>query len=165
MTGVLTIAAALSYGELAGMMPRAGGQYVYLREAYSPLWGFLYGWTLFLVIQTGTIAAVAVAFGKFLGVFVPELGTNYVLFSAGEFKFSSGQFVAAALILLLTAVNCRGVTTGTFIQNVFTVAKTLALMLLIVVGLFLAADPEIVRTNWQDAWSGIQGTVRFHAVQ
>src|SRR5262249_35874793 len=160
-----TVMGALSYAELAAMMPRAGGQYVYLREAYGPLWGFLYGWTLFLVIQTGTIAAVGVAFAKFLGVLVPQLGTNYYLLSVvlpyfGEFKVSAGQFVAAATIILLTAVNCRGVTAGTLIQNVFTVAKTLALVLLIVVGLFIAADREVIRSNWQDVWSGIQHTSR-----
>src|SRR6266436_4955873 len=122
VTGALTIVAALSYGELAAMMPRAGGQYVYLREAYGPLWGFLYGWTSFLVIQIGTIAAVAVAFAKFLGVLVPELGTNYYLLSVGDFKVSAGQFVAAATIILLTVVNCQGVTGGKWVQNVFTVA-------------------------------------------
>src|SRR5262245_14333596 len=104
LAGLMTVIGALSYAELAAMMPHAGGQYVYLREAYSPLWGFLYGWTLFLVIQTGTIAAVAVAFAKFLGVFVPELGTNHMLFQAGDWKISAGQCVAAGLVVLLTAV-------------------------------------------------------------
>jgi len=165
VAGVMTIIGALSYAELAAMMPHAGGQYVYLREAYGPLFGFLYGWTLFLVIQTGTIAAVAVAFAKFLGVIVPALGTNAVLYSAGNWHVSAGQLVAAGTIMLLTAVNCRGVTAGTWIQNVFTVAKTLALALLIVVGLFVAADAAIIRSNWQDVWSGIQETPRFQAVQ
>jgi APA family basic amino acid/polyamine antiporter len=164
LAGVITVIGALSYAELAAMMPRAGGQYVYLREAYGPLWGFLYGWTLFLVIQTGTIAAVGVAFAKFLGVIVPELGTDHYLFTMGNFKVSSGQFVAAGTIILLTAVNCYGVTAGTMIQNVFTVAKTLALAFLIVVGLFIAADPEIIHANWQDVWSGIQNTERFAVV-
>jgi basic amino acid/polyamine antiporter, APA family len=170
LAGVMTVIGALSYAELAAMMPRAGGQYVYLREAYGPLWGFLYGWTLFLVIQTGTIAAVAVAFGKFLGVLVPQLGTNYYLLSVvlpqvGEFKVSSGQLVASATIILLTVANSLGVRAGTWIQNVFTVAKTLALVLLIVIGLSIAADQAIIRANFEDPWSGIQHTERFETVR
>jgi basic amino acid/polyamine antiporter, APA family len=164
LAGVMTVMGALSYAELAAMMPRAGGQYVYLREAYGPLWGFLYGWTLFLVIQTGTIAAVGVAFGKFLGVLAPQLGTNSYLLSIADFKISAGQIVAAATIALLTAVNCYGVRTGTWIQNVLTVAKTLALALLIVVGLFIASDPAIIRANFHDVWSGIQNTKQFQDV-
>src|SRR6266704_1118703 len=132
VTGLLTVVAALSYGELAAMMPRAGGQYVYLREAYSPLWGFLYGWTLFLVIQTGTIAAVAVAFSRYLGVLVPaisptawivppiNLSTNYAL------SLSMQQVVAALIIVLLTFINTRGLQLGKWIQNTFTSAKTLS---------------------------------------
>lgn len=147
ITGLLTIIAALSYGELAAMMPRAGGQYVYLREAYSPLWGFLYGWTLFLVIQTGTIAAVAVAFARFLGVLVPaispttwiigpiDISTNYAL------SLSSQQLVAIALIVVLTFVNTRGLNLGKTIQNVFTSAKTLALAALILIGIFIGRNP------------------------
>ncbi len=170
LAGLITVMGALSYAELAAMMPRAGGQYVYLREAYGPLWGFLYGWTLFLVIQTGTIAAVGVAFAKFLGVLVPQLGTNHFLLTTtlpllGEFKVSSGQLVAAATIALLTFANSLGVRAGTRIQNIFTVAKTLALALLIVVGLFVASDSVIIRANFHDLWSGIQNTERFHAVQ
>src|SRR5262245_30566669 len=164
VAGLMTVFGALSYAELAAMMPHAGGQYVYLREAYGPLWGFLYGWTLFLVIQTGTIAAVAVAFAKFLGVLVPALGTNYQLLTLGDFHISSGQIVAAALIVLLTVVNCLGVTAGTWIQNIFTVAKTLALALLIVAGLTIAADAAIFRSNLQDLWNGIEETARFQAV-
>src|SRR5687767_1999445 len=118
MTGVLTIAAALSYGELAGMMPKAGGQYVYLREAYSPLWGFLYGWTLFLVIQTGTIAAVAVAFARFLGVMVEEISpTVWIvppidLSDSYAISLSSQQLVAILLIVVLTWINTRGIHLG-----------------------------------------------------
>jgi len=164
LAGLMTVMGALSYAELAAMMPRAGGQYVYLREAYGPLWGFLYGWTLFLVIQTGTIAAVAVAFAKFLGVLDPRLGTNHFLLTIGDFQISSGQFVAAAVIILLTIANCLGVSAGTWIQNIFTVAKTLALALLIVIGLSVAADAEIIRANWQDPWSGIQNTQQFRDV-
>jgi APA family basic amino acid/polyamine antiporter len=164
LAGLITVMGALSYAELAAMMPRAGGQYVYLREAYGPLWGFLYGWTLFLVIQTGTIAAVGVAFSKFLGVLWPDLGTNNYLFSIADFKISAGQIVAAATIMLLTIINCFGVNAGTWVQNVFTVAKTLALALLVVVGLFIASDPAIIRANFHDLWGGIQNTERFQAV-
>ncbi|RPJ80010.1 MAG: amino acid permease, partial [Acidobacteria bacterium] len=129
-TGLLTLAAALSYGELASMMPNAGGQYVYLREAYSPMWGFLYGWTLFLVIQTGTIAAVAVAFARFLGVLIPHwVGEDHFLFNLGSagglsFSFSSAQLVAIGTIVILTIANLRGIHEGKLIQNVFTFAKT-----------------------------------------
>src|SRR5215216_2449952 len=117
VTGALTIVAALSYGELAAMMPKAGGQYVYLREAYSPLWGFLYGWTLFLVIQTGTIAAVAVAFAKFLGVLVPWVSVQYRLFQFGELSLTSQRAVAIALIVFLTWWNSRGLREGKILQN------------------------------------------------
>jgi len=140
-TGLLTLAAALSYGELASMMPNAGGQYVYLREAYSPMWGFLYGWTLFLVIQTGTIAAVAVAFARFLGVLIPHwVGEDHFLFNLGSagglsFSFSSAQLVAIGTIVILTIANLRGIHEGKLIQNVFTFAKTGALLGLIALGL------------------------------
>src|SRR6184192_664642 len=113
IAGALTIAGALSYGELAAMMPQAGGQYVYLREAYGPLWGFLYGWTLFLVIQTGTIAAVAVAFAKFTGVLVPGLGADanagaWIVLQIGSFRIMAGQVLGVMLILLLTGINLLG---------------------------------------------------------
>lgn len=136
LTGAMTICGALSYGELAAMMPQAGGQYVYLREAYSPLWGFLYGWTSFLVIQTGTIAAVGVAFSKFLGVLVPSLGAQNILWKSADFNLkiylpgladpifqrssftvSAGQLVGVGVVILLTALNCRGVREGKFVQN------------------------------------------------
>src|SRR5213596_1384253 len=126
VTGVLTIVAALSYGELAAMMPRAGGQYVYLREAYSPLWGFLYGWTLFLVIQTGTIAAVAVAFARFLGVLAPNISpTIWIIHPINlsdkyALSLSMQPLVAILLIVLLTFINLRGLKLGKLIQNVFT---------------------------------------------
>src|SRR6516225_5107389 len=137
LTGVLTIAAALSYGELAALFPHAGGQYVYLREAFSPLWGFLYGWTLFLVIQTGTIAAVSIGFSRYLGVLFPaispstwiihpiSLGSKYAI------SLSVQQFVAVLMILFITFLNTLGVRLGKLIQNVFTSAKTLSLMGLI----------------------------------
>ena len=147
LSGFMTVIGALSYAELAGMMPQAGGQYVYLREAYSPLWGFLYGWTCFLVIQTGSIAAVGVVFAKYLGVLVPQLGTDTILytvrdvnlhlslpwmakpfFEMKDFTISAGQLVAVAVIAFLTLLNCRGVEEGKLVQNFFTVAKTLALV-------------------------------------
>ena len=145
VTGILTVTAALSYGELAAMMPRAGGQYVYLREAFSPLWGFLYGWTLFLVIQTGTIAAVAVAFGRFLGVLWPAIAETHYLVppihvSAGyAFSLSTAQLVGCLLIALLTWTNTRGLEYGKIVQNVFTTAKTGAIVVLIALGLFVGA--------------------------
>jgi APA family basic amino acid/polyamine antiporter len=180
LAGFMTIIGALSYAELAGMMPHAGGQYVYLREAYSPMWGFLYGWTCFLVIQTGSVAAVGVVFGKYLGVFVPELGTDYFLyeikdvnirlwlpwmsepfFHMKDFKISSGQLVAVGVIVFLTLLNCRGVQEGKWVQNIFTVAKTLALVALIVVGLFVVASPVAQELNFADPWGGIDKTQRF----
>src|SRR5919108_1923374 len=142
VTGVLTITAALAYGELAAMMPRAGGQYVYLREAYSPLWGFLYGWTLFMVIQTGTIAAVAVAFARFLGVFTDAVSPTQwivppiVLSQRYAVSLSTQQLVAILIIIFLTTVNTRGLELGKLIQNIFTSAKTLSLMALIALGIF-----------------------------
>jgi APA family basic amino acid/polyamine antiporter len=159
VTGALTVSAALSYGELAAMMPRAGGQYVYLREAYSPLWGFLYGWTLFLVIQTGTIAAVAVAFSRFLGVLAPavsptawvippiNLSANYAV------SLSTQQLVAILIIVLLTFINTRGLQVGKVIQNVFTSAKTLSLVSLILIGLVLARNADAIKANFSDLWT------------
>ena len=135
ITGLLTLMAALSYGELAAMMPKAGGQYVYLREAYGPVFGFLYGWTLFMVIQTGTIAAVAVAFAKFLGVLTPAVSADRHLLELGAFAISTQQGVGLAIVLLLTGVNLFGVRAGKLIQNVFTVAKLGALAGLIALGL------------------------------
>ena len=143
ITGILTIFAALSYGELAAMMPKAGGQYVYLRESYSPLWGFLYGWTLFLVIQTGTIAAVAVAFARFLGVLFPAISpTSWIVppinLTAGyAVSLSVQQFIAVLMIIFLTIINMQGLKLGKLIQNVFTSAKTLSLLALIVIGIFI----------------------------
>jgi APA family basic amino acid/polyamine antiporter len=158
-TGVLTLAAALSYGELAAMMPRAGGQYVYLREAFSPLVGFLYGWTLFLVIQTGTIAAVAVAFGRFLGVLWPGIAeSNYLIapihLSTGyAVSLSTAQLVGVVLIAFLTWTNTRGLAYGKFVQNVFTTAKTGGLLALIVIGLALGWNAGAVDANFGDLWT------------
>jgi APA family basic amino acid/polyamine antiporter len=163
-TGLLTLIAALSYGELAGMMPEAGGQYVYLREAYSPLWGFLYGWTFFLVIQTGTIAAVAVAFAKFTAVLFPSLGTGNILFTIGAFKVSAAQIFAIASIVVLTYLNAQGVRGGKMVQDIFTLAKILGLTGLILTGLTLGVNDEALVSNltnlWKHTWTHIQnGTV------
>ena len=159
ITGVLTIAAALSYGELAGMMPRAGGQYVYLREAYSPVWGFLYGWTLFMVIQTGTIAAVSVAFARFTGVLFPAVAENRYLIppihvsSGYALSLSTAQLLAVALIALLTWTNTRGLEYGKIIQNTFTTAKTGALVALILLGLTIGWNGEAVAANFGQFWT------------
>ena len=159
VTGLLTVSGALCYGELAAMMPRAGGQYVYLREAYSPLWGFLYGWTLFLVIQTGTIAAVAVAFARYLGVVVPgisptawivppiHLSSNYAI------SLSTQQLIAILVIALLTVINTRGLRIGKIIQNIFTSAKTLSLVALILIGLLVGRNAEAIKANFSDFWT------------
>ena len=152
VAGVITVIGALSYGELAGMMPRAGGQYVYLREAYNPLIAFLYGWTLFTVIQTGTIAAVAVAFAKFTAVLVPALGEDVVLFDAGLFKVTAARLVAIASIVLLTAVNRRGLHGGRLVQNAFTLVKTVAVLGLIALGLALGRNAQAVAANFGDFW-------------
>ncbi len=187
LTGIMTIIGALAYAELASMMPHAGGQYVFLREAYGPLSAFLYGWTLFLVIQTGFIAAVSVAFAKFLGVFVPALGTTYKLFVFSEsrlvvempvpwmeepmklidrdgFAITSGQLVAVVLAVVLTAINGLGVREGRWVQNIFTVSKTLGLGVLIVLGLTVASHPDAVAQNTTNIWSGITETKSFAQV-
>ncbi len=137
VTAAMTIIGALSYGELAAMMPRAGGQYVYLRDGLGPIWGFLYGWTLFLVIQTGTIAAVGVAFGKFLGVFFPSVSQSHWIWhmGGGNIGLNTANLAAIAVITLLTFTNTRGVKLGAAVQNVFTTAKVLALLGVIAVGL------------------------------
>ena len=121
--GFMTLTAALSYGELSGMYPKAGGQYVYLKEAYNPLIAFLYGWSLFAVIQTGTIAAVGVSFYKFLAYFIPEVSESLVLFSIGSFKVSPAQVLAIGLIFILTYINTKGVKGGKWIQLIFTLTK------------------------------------------
>jgi APA family basic amino acid/polyamine antiporter len=159
LTGALTIVGALSYGELAAMMPRAGGQYVYLREAFSPLWGFLYGWTLFLVIQTGTIAAVAVGFARFAGALWPWIAEDHYLVpplhlsSAYALSLSTTQLVGILLIALLTWSNTRGLNYGRWIQNVFTTAKTGALLALIALGLLFARNPAAVADNFGNFWA------------
>jgi len=182
LAGVMTVLGALAYAELAAMMPKAGGQYVYLREAYSPLWGFLYGWTSFTVIQTGTIAAVGVAFAKFLGVFAPAWGTGpaavifeggsftgiplqlpyldkpLLLFEVKQFTVTRGQLVGVATILLLTWWNTLGVQQGKWLQNVFTVTKIASLAFVIAVAFFVTWNAGVWSANWADPWSGIAAT-------
>jgi APA family basic amino acid/polyamine antiporter len=166
ITGFLTVTAALSYGELAAMMPKAGGQYVYLREAYSPFWGFLYGWTLFLVIQTATIAAVAVGFGRYIGVLFPSISeSNYIIdpirigSSSYAFSLSTAQLVGILMIALLTWMNTRGLKLGKLVQNVFTFAKTGSLIALILLGLIVGLiwHGDVAAANFGDLW-----TVRGH---
>jgi len=176
ITGIMTIVAALSYGELAAMMPRAGGQYVYLREALGPLWGFLYGWTLFLVIQTGTIAAVGVAFGKFLGVFFPSISSTHwilhlwkvppiplgpMVLGNMDVGISTQNLMAILLVIFLSLVNVLGVKTGAMIQNIFTTAKVLALAALALLGFTFGRNPQALLANfhghfWQNAGLGAQ---------
>ena len=158
VAGAVTITAALSYGELAGMMPKAGGQFVYIERAYGQLPAFLYGWTVFTVIQTGTIAAVAVAFAKFTGYFFPVLSPDNVLFSAGKFSIAASQVFAIAMIVLLTIVNSRGIQNGKIIQLVFTSAKLLALLALVVLGLAIGLQGDVFAQNWQNAWQATQTT-------
>jgi APA family basic amino acid/polyamine antiporter len=153
ITGLMTVTGALAYGELAGMMPHAGGQYVYLREAYNPLIGFLYGWTFFLVIQTGTIAAVGVAFAKFTAVLFPGLGETNVLFQAGPVKLTAQRLVAMLNVAVLTFINTRGIVGGKWIQNTFTTAKTIALMALIALGLAAGISLGVFRGNLDTFWS------------
>ncbi|MBI2361778.1 MAG: amino acid permease [Elusimicrobia bacterium] len=155
LTGAITVTAALGYGELAGMMPRAGGQYVYLREAYGPLAGFLYGWTLFLVIQTGTIAAVAVAFAKFTATLLPWFSEKNVLFSAGSFSISAAQSLAIVVIAALTALNLRGLRLGKLIQNLFTVAKLASLCGLSLLALQALRDGSVLAANMAGAWDAV----------
>ncbi|MBL8149592.1 MAG: amino acid permease [Blastocatellia bacterium] len=159
VTGLLTISAALSYGELSAMMPKAGGQYVYLREAYSPLWGFLYGWTLFLVIQTGTIAAVAVAFSRFLGVLVPSISPTTWIIKPINLSYnyavslSTQQLVAILLLVVLTFLNTRGLKLGKLIQNIFTSAKTASLIILILLGVIVGRNSEAISANFTNFWT------------
>ena len=173
ITGVLTFAGALSYGELAAMMPQAGGMYVYLREAFSPLLGFLYGWTLLTVIQTGTIAAVAIAFARFSGVLLPAVREdNYIIrplhvLPRYALSLSTAQLMALAIILLIAFLNCRGVQWGKVVQNVFTVAKLFGMLALLIVGAIAwFMHPQMLHENFVSPWrptnvtpvSGLQAT-------
>jgi basic amino acid/polyamine antiporter, APA family len=168
VTGFMTIVGALAYGELAAMMPRAGGQYVYLRESLGPLWGFLYGWTLFLVIQTGTIAAVGVAFGKFLGHFYPSISATTWLWHMGKVPqwhvtsqitlggmdvgLNTQNLAAIMVVVFLTALNVFGIKTGAAVQNVFTIAKIFALAALVVAGILVGRNPQAIAQNFTDFW-------------
>jgi len=151
ITGFMTITAAVSYGELSGMFPKAGGQYVYLKEAYNPLIAFLYGWCYFAVIQTGTIAAVGVAFGKFTAYLIPAVSEDLVLFNLGLLKISPAQIVSIFTIVILTFINSRGVQGGKIIQTILTVTKIVCLFGLIVFGLVMMKS-DVWSMNWSDAW-------------
>lgn len=168
ISGLMTVIAAISYGELAGMMPQAGGQYVYLREAFGPLFGFLYGWTLFLVIQTGTVAAVAVAFGKFLGVFVPWVSAKTILLNLGTlavfgrplaFTVSSQQLIAILVVFFLSVLNIFGLRVGAWVQNVFTVLKVAALIGMVVLGIGWAFGHPVPTSSAQGFWQGAHWNV------
>ena len=176
LTGLMTLTAALSYGELSAMFPKAGGQYVYLREAFNDKIAFLYGWSFFSVIQTGTIAAVAVAFAKFSGYFFPifEMNDQNILIQMGIFKIYPAQILGISILVLLTYINTRGVNGAKWLQTIFTLAKLIALLGLIFVGLTFAFNTEVWKLNWQDAfnmkklvnnnWQSITGTVAIGAV-
>jgi APA family basic amino acid/polyamine antiporter len=181
VTGFLTIVAALSYGELAAMMPHVGGQYVYLRESLGPLWGFLYGWTLFAVIQTGTIAAVGVAFGKFLGVFFPSISSSHWLlglhWSAPSYQIGPVQLggmqvglntqnlMAIFMVVALSFINVFGIKTGAIIQDVFTFAKVSALLGLVLVGLFIGRNAQALAANFGSNFWHNAGLGALHPVQ
>ena len=180
VTGFMTIVGALSYGELAAMMPRAGGQYVYLRESLGPLWGFLYGWTLFLVIQTGTIAAVGVAFGKFLGIFFPSISSSTwilhfykappihigpMVLGNMDVGLNTQNLVAIVVVVALSIINVFGIKTGAIIQNIFTISKVSALLGLVLLGIAIGRNAQALAANfhgnfWHNAGLGAQ-----HAVQ
>jgi APA family basic amino acid/polyamine antiporter len=151
LSGLITLLAALSYGELAGMMPQAGGQFVYIKKAFGNLTAFVYGWTVFLVIQTGVIAAVAVAFAKFTGVFIPFFEEGNVLFQIVNFKVTSAQLLAIAIISILTFINTRGIENGKTIQRIFTSAKLIALFALIIVGIYYGFHTDVFSTNMTHA--------------
>ena len=161
ITGVMTVIAALSYGELASMMPHVGGQYAYLREAYNPFIAFLYGWTLFLVIQTGTIAAVAVAFAKFTGILIPWFGEQHILLSFGTFHITAAQILAIASVALLTYVNMRGLQEGKIVQNIFTTTKIVALLGFVLLALFVGRNSSAIAINtrgfWNASWTQVAG--------
>lgn len=156
LSGVITLFAALSYGELAGMMPQAGGQFVYLKKAFGDLTAFVYGWTVFMVIQTGVIAAVAVAFAKFTGVFIPFFEEGNVIIQIVNFKITSAQLLAIAIIAILTFINTRGIENGKIIQRVFTSAKLIALFTLIIVGIYFGVNKGVLSANFTNAWNAKQ---------
>ncbi len=153
LSGLITIIAAVSYGELSAMFPKAGGQYVYLKEAYNKLIAFLYGWSFFGVIQTGTIAAVGVAFSKFTAYLIPAVSDENILYEIGAFKLNAAQLVSIATIILLTYINSRGVKNGKVLQTVLTIIKIASLIGLILFGLTLGAKADIWNANWTDIWT------------
>lgn len=158
ITGIITLIAALSYGELAAMMPHAGGQYVYIREAFNPFSGFLYGWTFFMVIQTGTIAAVAMAFAKYMGVLVPWFSEANHLIQIGSFSISTVHLLAIAMILLLTYNNILGVQKAKWVQNFFTITKVILLLGFIIIGLFIASNSPAIEANREIFWKPVSLT-------
>jgi len=153
LSGFITVVAAVSYGELSAMFPKAGGQYVYLKEAYNKLIAFLYGWSFFAVIQTGTIAAVGVAFSKFAAYLYEPLSDENILYQLGAFKLNAAQLVSILTIIILTFINSRGVKNGKILQTVLTIIKILSLLGLVVFGLTLAAKASVWDANWADGWS------------
>lgn len=155
ITGIMTVAAAISYGELSAMFPKAGGQYTYMTEIFGRMTGFLYGWGLFTVIQTGTIAAVAMAFGKFTAYLIPALNNSQPIFQSGSFKITWVQILAIVIILLLTYINTKGVKNGKFLQNIFTTSKILALLGIIVFGFLLVKDSQWTE-NMSFGWNAFQ---------
>ena len=180
LTGFLTITGALAYGELAAMMPHAGGQYVYLREAFGPFWGFLYGWTLYLVVQTGTIAAVGIAFGKFLGVFLPSVSSTHWLIHLWhvppipigpmvlgnmDVGLNTQNLAAILLVIFLSLLNIFGIRLGAAVQNVFTIAKTAALLGLILLGVFLGRNAQAIAANFGNNYWRNASWHSLHPVQ
>ncbi len=180
LTGFLTITGALSYGELAAMMPHAGGQYVYLRESLGSLWGFLYGWTLYLVVQTGTIAAVGIAFGKFLGIFFPSVSSTHWLIHLAhvppipigpmvlgnmDVGLNTQNLTAILLVIFLSVLNIFGVRTGALVQNIFTIAKTAALLGLVLLGIFVGRNAQAIAANFSANFWRNAGWHSFHPVQ
>lgn len=167
ITGLMTLIAAVSYGELSSMFPKAGGQYVYLKEAYNPLVGFLYGWSFFAVIQTGTIAAVGVAFSKFTAYLWPAVSEDIILFKIGSITVSPAQVLAIVIIILLTYINTKGVKGGKIIQTSFTLTKLVSLFGLIIFG-FIMLKPDIWEANWVNAWSmqklNVDGTFESYTI-
>jgi len=153
LAGVVTVIAATSYGELSAMFPKAGGMYVYLREAFSPIVGFLYGWTFFTMIQTGTIAAVGVAFAKYTAYLFPAVGEENILFTLSGFSIRASQLLSISVIILLTYINSRGVKNGVIVQTTLTVVKIGSLVLLIGCGFLFGADQKVWDANWANAWS------------
>jgi basic amino acid/polyamine antiporter, APA family len=180
LTGFLTITGALAYGELAAMMPHAGGQYVYLRESLGPMWGFLFGWTLFLVVQTGTIAAVGIAFGKFLGIFFPSVSSSHWLIHIAhvppipigpmvlgnmDVGLNTQNLAAILIVIFLSVVNIFGVRTGAMVQNIFTIAKTAALFGLVLLGLFVGRNAQAIAANFGAEFWRNAGWHSLHPVQ